>query len=117
MKPTRSEATKAGQARARARGAVFGNPNGAAALRRAGCCQPGWTKGAEGLKRAADAHAAKVRPIVELIQAEARRAGIILSLREIARELTARGAETMRGGSWGPSSVRSLLARIVALDG
>ena len=63
-------------------------------------------------KRAADKaneHANDLRPVVESI-----REGGATSLRAIAAALTERGAGTRRGGAWGPSAVRDLLARVDA---
>lgn len=81
----------------------LGNPNGAAAHRRAG-------KGGEALRAAicanADDHAAALAPAI----AELRRQGPT-SLRVIAAELIARGVLTRRGGPWHVSTFRNPLAR------
>ena len=54
----------------------------------------------------ADAHMAKVMPIIEAIWA----AGIT-GLKPIARELTRRGVPTFRGGRWDATRVRVLIGR------
>lgn len=99
-----SRRTKEALAAAKARGVKLGNPNGAAALRRA-------AKGGDALRQTvsenADAHAAALAPVIEAIRAEGR-----TSLRAIAEQLTARGMMTRRGGRWHVSSVRNLLARV-----
>jgi len=91
---------------AKARGVKLGNPNGAAALRRAG-------KGGAALRAAvsgnADAFARDLAPVIADI-----RAGGQTSLREIAAELDDRGIRTRRGGQWHVSNVRSLLIRVDA---
>lgn len=58
------------------------------------------------MKRKSDEHAAKVLPIVDALRGEG-----ITGLKAIARELTARGVLTARGGSWDASRVRELLKR------
>lgn len=102
-----SKRTKEALAAARARGVRLGNPNGAAALKRAG-------EGGKALRQAvrnnADAHAADLAPVIAGIQA----AGHI-SLRAIATELNQRGMLTRRGGQWHVSTVRNLLARMDGL--
>lgn len=93
-------------AAARARGIKLGNPNGAAALRRAG------TGGAalrEAVQANADAFAAQLAPLVAEIRAEGH-----ASLRGIVAELDARGIRTRRGRHWHVSTVRDLLARLAA---
>ena len=82
----------------------LGNPNGAAALRRAG-------KGGASLRTAiarnADRHAQDLAPVV----VDIRSAGAT-SLRAIADELNARGMLTRRGGRWHVSTVMNLLDRL-----
>ena len=82
----------------------LGNPNGAAALRRAG-------KGGAPLRAAiacnADRHAQDLAPVVDDI-----RCGGATSLRTIADELNARGMLTRRGGRWHVSTVINLLDRL-----
>ena len=93
---------------ARSRGVRLGNPNGAAALRRAG-------KGAAPLRAAiarnADRHAQDLATVVADI-----RAGGATSLRAIAGELNARGMLTRRGGRWHVSTVMNLLDRLAARE-
>ena len=103
-----SKRTKEALAVAKARGVRLGNPNGAAALRRAG-------KGGVALREAvsanAAAHAADLAPVV----ADIRAAGHV-SLRAIAVVLNVRGMLTRRGGRWGVSNVGNLLARVATRD-
>ena len=88
---------------ARARGVKLGNPNGAAALRRAG-------KGGAALRAAvcahADRHAQELTPVLTDIRALGH-----ITLRAIAAELEARGMLTRRGGKWHVSTVRNLIRR------
>ncbi len=89
---------------AKGRGLKLGNPNGAAALRRAG-------EGGVALRAAiaanADRHARDLAPVVADI-----RAGGATSLRAIAAEMNARGMLTRRGGRWHVSTVLNLLDRL-----
>ena len=88
---------------AKARRVRLGNPNGAAALRRAG-------KGGAALRATVAANAQvfarDLAPVIADI-----RAGGATSLRAIAAELTARGIRTRRGGAWQVSNVLVLLSR------
>lgn len=99
-----SKRTKEALAAAKARGVRLGNPNGAAALKRAG-------KGGAALRAAvvrnADEHAKALEPVLRDIQAAGH-----TSLRAIAAELDARGMLTRRGGKWHVSTVRNLLRGI-----
>jgi DNA invertase Pin-like site-specific DNA recombinase len=99
-----SRRTKEALAVARSRGVRLGNPQGVAALRRAG-------KGSAPLRAAiarnADRHAQDLAPVIEDI-----RAGGATSLRAIAAELNARGMLTRRGGRWHVSTVVNLLDRL-----
>ena len=99
-----SRRTKEALAVARARGVRLGNPNGAAALRRAG-------KGAVALRAAvaanADRHARDLAPVM----ADIRACGAT-SLRAIAAALNDRGMLTRRGGHWQVSTVQNLLDRL-----
>ena len=99
-----SRRTKEALAAARARGVRLGNPNGAAALRRAG---KGGAALCEAVSRNAVTHAADLEAVVEDIRASGS-----TSLRAIAAELNARGILTRRGGTWQVSNVRNLLARM-----
>ena len=98
-----SRRTREALAAAKARGVQLRNPNGTAALRRAG-------RGGEPLRQAiarnADRHAEDLRAVVEDI-----RAGGAISLRAIAAQLNGRGI-TRRGGRWHVSNVRNLLWRL-----
>jgi DNA invertase Pin-like site-specific DNA recombinase len=86
---------------AKRRGVKLGNPNGAAALRRAG---KGNAAAAEAAAGKARAHAAKVRPILADLQASG-----VESLGALAGALNARGVRTLHGKAWHKSSVRNLL--------
>jgi DNA invertase Pin-like site-specific DNA recombinase len=103
-----STRTKAAMQAAKARGVVMGNGGRSVwALRAIGVGKPGWTAGeASGTRRKSDAFARSLAPVI----ADIRAAGIT-GLRAIARELTARGIMTMRGGAWNASRVRALLGR------
>ena len=99
-----SRRTKEALAVAKARGVKLGNPNGAAALMRAG-------KGAVALRATvvanADRFAAELAAVVEAIRAEG-----YVSLRAIATELNRRGMRTRRGGTWQVSNVGNLVGRL-----
>jgi DNA invertase Pin-like site-specific DNA recombinase len=82
---------------ARSRGVKLGNPNRAAALRRAG---KGGAPLRQAIARNADRHAQDLAPVVEDI-----RAGGAVSLRAITEELNGRGMLTRRGGRWHVSTV------------
>lgn len=99
-----SARTKEALAAAKARGKKLGNPNGAAALKRAG---KGTAAALEAAKRNADAHAERLRPIVAQLRADG-----ITSLGGLATALNDGGMRTPRGGRWHASSVRNLLARL-----
>ena len=99
-----SRRTKEALAAAKARGVKLGNPNGAAALRRAG-------KGGKALHATimanADAFAETIAPVLADIRAHGH-----TTLRAIAAELNTRGIQTRRGGTWHVSTVSNLLARL-----
>jgi DNA invertase Pin-like site-specific DNA recombinase len=98
-----SRRTKEALAVARARGVKPGNPNGAAALKRAG-------KGGTALRATVSANAAAFAVDLAPVLADIRATGHT-SLRAIAAELTARGIRTRRGGQWGVGNVGRLLQR------
>jgi DNA invertase Pin-like site-specific DNA recombinase len=101
-----SRRTREALSAAKARGVRLGNPNGAAALRRAG---RGGQALREAIARNADRHAEDLRAVIEDI-----RVGGATSLRAIAGELNARGILTRRGGRWHVSNVMNLLNRLKA---
>lgn len=101
-----SRRTREALAAAKARGTRLGNPNGAAALRRAA---KGNGAALEAVKANAAERAADYAPVIADIQASG-----AASLPAIAAEPNARGIVTPRGGRWHPSSVRNLLARLAA---
>ncbi|GGF79162.1 Site-specific DNA recombinase [Mameliella alba] len=102
-----SKRTKEALAAAKARGVKLGNPNGAAALRRAG-------RGGVALRatvtKNANTFAEDLREVVEAIQSEG-----YTTLRAMADQLNARGIRTRRGGRWHVSTVRNLLRRLESL--
>ena len=89
---------------ARSRGVKLGNPNGAAALRRAG---KGGAPLRAAIARNADRHARDLAPVVADIRSRWRDepAGD-------RGELNARGMLTRRGGRWHVSTVTNLLDRL-----
>jgi DNA invertase Pin-like site-specific DNA recombinase len=99
-----SKRTKEALAAAKARDVRLGNPNGAAALRRAA---RGNSASVEVIRRAADEHARNLQPVVAALAREG-----AVSLGAIASALNERGMLTPRGGQWHKSSVRNLLARL-----
>ena len=99
-----SKRTKEALGAAKAAGRKLGNPNGAAALLRAG---KGNQAAVAQVMASADAHARDLAPIIADIQTTG-----VTSLAAIAAELNARHIQTQRGGKWHASSVRNLLARL-----
>lgn len=99
-----SARTKAALQAAKARGVRLGNPNGAAALKRAA---RGNQAALATIRGRADRHASEIAPIIADLRTEGRQ-----SLREIASALNERHIRTPRGGKWHAMSVRNLLARI-----
>jgi len=98
-----SRRTKEALAAAKARGVRLGNPNGAAAIMRAG---KGNAASITAIRDGADRFAADLEPIVSDIQGAGH-----TSLRSIAAELNRRGIVTRRGGSWHAATVRDLMGR------
>ncbi|NGQ93302.1 recombinase family protein [Rhodobacter sp. HX-7-19] len=98
-----SRRTKEALASAKARGVKLGNPNGAAALKRAG-------KGGAALRATVAANADQFARDLAPVIADIRAAGHT-TLRAVAAELTARGIRTRRGGQWGVGNVKGLLQR------
>lgn len=96
--------TQEALAAAKRRGVKLGNPNGAAALRRAGRGNRG---SLVAIRSNADRHAENLRPVISELQASG-----VRSLGGLASELNARGMLTPRGGRWHRSSVRNLLTRL-----
>jgi DNA invertase Pin-like site-specific DNA recombinase len=105
-----SQRTREALAAAKARGVKLGNGGKTiAALRAIGVGKPGWTAGAEGQKRKANEHAARVMPVVEQLRAEG-----IVSNTGIARALNDRGVLAPQRGTWNATAIRNLLARSVS---
>jgi DNA invertase Pin-like site-specific DNA recombinase len=99
-----SKRTKEALAAAKARKVRLGNPNGAAALRRAA---RGNDASIRAIRRGADEHARNLEPVIASLAREGK-----FSLGAIAAALNERGMLTPRGGQWHKSSVRNLLARL-----
>jgi len=99
-----SKRTKEALGAAKARGVCLGNPNGAAALRRAG---RGNAASVQVIRAHADDHARNLQPVITALAAEG-----ITSLGTVADALNQRGMLTPRGGRWHKSSVRNLLDRL-----
>lgn len=89
---------------ARTRGAKLGNPNGAAALRRAA---KGNDAALKATREIADARAEALRTTVLQLRSVGK-----VTLGEIATELNARGILTARRAVWHRSSVSNLLRRL-----
>jgi DNA invertase Pin-like site-specific DNA recombinase len=99
-----STRTKEALQAAKARGQRLGNPNGAAALRRA---SKGNTAAVSTIIARADAHAHDLAPVIADIRAQG-----TASLSGIAKALNERTIRTPRGGQWHAKSVSNLLARL-----
>lgn len=98
------ERTKVALQAAKARGVKLGNPNGAAALRRAG---KGNADALAAIKGNADSFALDLLPVIDDIQRDGSK-----SLAKIAVELNSRHIQTARGGKWHASSVWNLVERL-----
>lgn len=103
-----SRRTTEALAAAKARGVRLGNPNGAAALKRAA---KGNAASLEAIRNAADSHAKNLQPVIAALTAEG-----MTSLGAVAEALNVRGMLTPRGGRWHKSSVRNLLNRLGAQE-
>lgn len=103
-----SKRTKEALSVARARGQRLGNPNGAAALRRAG---RGNEAALTAIRQNADAHSERLRELLDGLAAVG-----VTSLGAVAAELNSREILTRRGGRWHKSSVRNLMARLEARE-
>jgi DNA invertase Pin-like site-specific DNA recombinase len=105
-----SQRTREALAAVKARGEVkLGNPNGAAAFRRAG---KGNVAAVAAIVQDAEAFAERLKPTVARLRADG-----VLSLPKLAKALNDSHVQTPRGGRWHPASVRNLLARIDGLSG
>jgi DNA invertase Pin-like site-specific DNA recombinase len=91
-----SARTKAALAAKKAQGVKLGNPRAAETVGKAHAAH----------RAAADQFAANVLPIVREIQASG-----LMTLRDIAKALNARGIRSARGGQWHSTTVRNLLLR------
>jgi len=101
-----SKRTREALQAAKRRGQILGNPNGAAALKKAA---KGNTAAVSVIKAKADHHAADLRPVIDSLKIEG-----IISLGNITRALNARGILTPRRRTWHKTSVSNLLARLCA---
>jgi len=99
-----SARTTAALAAAKARGQRLGNPNGAAALRRANM---GNAASCEAQRAMADTRAHDLADTLADVSAAGQ-----TTLKAQARELNRRGIKTARGGRWHPSSVANLRNRL-----
>ncbi|WP_377190748.1 recombinase family protein [Ruegeria meonggei] len=95
---------KAALAATKAKGTKLGNPNGAAALRRAG---KGNSASVQVMKDRANARANDLAEVIDDLETHGFR-----TLNEQANELNKRGIKTARGGQWHPSSVSNLRKRL-----
>lgn len=101
-----SERTKAALAAAKARGVKLGNPNGARALNGK---QVGNKDAVAAVKANAEHRATNLKGLLDDLRSQG-----IKSVRTISTELNGRGILTPRGGTWHPTSVARLLARLSA---
>jgi DNA invertase Pin-like site-specific DNA recombinase len=103
-----SKRTKEALAAAKRRGVKLGNPNGAAALRKAG---KGNAAAVARVQEAAHQRAEDLQPVIQELQEHG-----ITGLRAIGRALNERGVVTPRGGKWHPTSVVRVMERMGARD-
>ena len=99
-----SKRTKEALKVAKARGMRLGNPNGAAALKRA---NKGNAASVQCIQEDAHRRAEQLRPLVDDLRSKG-----VQSLGRLAEELNDRGVLTARGGRWYRSSVRNLIGRL-----
>lgn len=98
-----SNRTKEALQAAKARGQKLGNPNGAAALLRAG---KGNAAGVLAVKTKAQEYAKEMQAVVSNLQAQGK-----ISLGGLAEALNEGGYKTPRGGAWHKTSVKNLINR------
>lgn len=101
-----SDRTKAAMRAAKERGRTFGNPNGAAPLRRAG---KGNSSTCEAQRAAALTRAHDLADVLADLESKG-----FSTLQAQADELNKREIKTPRGGRWHPNSVSRLRARLAA---
>jgi DNA invertase Pin-like site-specific DNA recombinase len=101
--------TREALAAAKARGQRLGNPNGTAAIKRAG---KGNEAAIAAVAQDADRFAKGLVDTVARVRSQGH-----LSFPAIAKALNDGHVQTPRGGRWHPASVRNLLARIDSLSG
>ena len=99
-----SKRTKEALKAVKARGTRLGNPNGAAALKRA---NKGNAASVRRIQEGAHRRAEQLRPVIDDLRSRG-----VQSLGGLADELNARGVLTVRGGRWHRSSVRNLIGRL-----
>ena len=99
-----SKRTREALAAAKMRGVKLGNPNGAAAIRRAA---RGNSAAVKVISHNAVSFALDLAPIIEQLREEG-----ITSLPQLARKLNEGGFATARGGKWHPSNVKNVCQRI-----
>lgn len=101
-----SQRTKAALAAAKRRGVKLGNPNGAAAIRRAG---RGNVAAIAAVRTRSQERVVRLERVVETLAGEG-----VQSLSGIAAALNRQEIEAPRGGRWHPTSVKRLLDRLNA---
>ena len=99
-----SDRTKQALAAAKARGIVLGNAKGEGFT--AEIQQAGAVAASAARKEKADTLAARVKPMIERLQAEGK------SLRGIAEALNGKGIKTPRGKEWTAQAVKNALGRV-----
>ncbi len=99
-----SDRTKVAMQAAKARGQAFGNPNGAAPLRRAG---KGNSASVTSMQKRANARANDLSDVLHDLENRG-----VTTLQAQANELNKRDIPTARGGKWHASSVANLRKRL-----